>query len=154
MTKSGKHCDKMRNCWFWAISSFVTMFSKISLLQRSQKASIWGKGLNLFILHQLRNKLSAYINHDRCLLPGDSRCFCAKIPKSEPAHHGTQTLDLWYERPMLYLCTTVFHKQVLTQGHSILIPFSLTEAFWCLCKQTSFANNVAKGEIVSNFFFF
>ena len=38
MTKSGK---KRRNCSFWAISSFVTMFSK-----SCQKASIWGKGLN------------------------------------------------------------------------------------------------------------
>ena len=28
MTKSGKHCVKRRNCTFWAISSFVTMFSK------------------------------------------------------------------------------------------------------------------------------
>ena len=30
-----------------AISYFVTMFSKSCLLQRRQKASIWGKGLNL-----------------------------------------------------------------------------------------------------------
>ena len=36
---------KRRNCTFCAISSFVTMFSKIRLLQRRQKASIWGKGL-------------------------------------------------------------------------------------------------------------
>ena len=28
MTKSVKHCGKRRNCSFWAISSFVTMFSK------------------------------------------------------------------------------------------------------------------------------
>ena len=46
MTKSGKHCGKRRNYSFWAISSFVTMFSKSCLLQRRQKASIWGKGLN------------------------------------------------------------------------------------------------------------
>ena len=26
MTNSGKHCDKRRNCLFWAISPFVTMF--------------------------------------------------------------------------------------------------------------------------------
>ena len=45
MTKSGKYCGKRRNCTFWAISSFVTMFSKSRLLQRRQKASIWGKGL-------------------------------------------------------------------------------------------------------------
>ena len=32
---------------FCAISSFVTMFSKSLLLQRRQKASIWGKGLKL-----------------------------------------------------------------------------------------------------------
>ena len=35
----------MRNCLFWAISSFVTMFTNSHLLQRSQKASIWRKGL-------------------------------------------------------------------------------------------------------------
>ena len=45
VTKSGKHCGKRRNCLFWAIYSFVTMFSKSRLLQRCQKASIWGKGL-------------------------------------------------------------------------------------------------------------
>ena len=43
--KSGKHCGKRRNCTFCAISSFVTMFSKSCLVQRRQKASIWGKGL-------------------------------------------------------------------------------------------------------------
>ena len=46
MTKSGKHCGKRRNCLFLNISSFVTLFSKSFLLQRSQKVSIWGKGLN------------------------------------------------------------------------------------------------------------
>ena len=46
MTKSGKHCDKRRNCTFWAISFFVTMVSKSRLLQRRQKVSIWGKGLS------------------------------------------------------------------------------------------------------------
>ena len=45
MTKSGEHCDKLRNCTFCAISSFVTMFSESRLLQRCQKASICGKGL-------------------------------------------------------------------------------------------------------------
>ena len=45
MTKSGKHGGKRRNCTFCAISSFVTIFSKSRLLQRPQKASIWGKGL-------------------------------------------------------------------------------------------------------------
>ena len=29
---------------------------------------------------------------------------CRKFPRSEPAHHWTRTLDLLYERPMLYLC--------------------------------------------------
>ena len=48
MIKTGKHCVKMRNCMFCAISSFVTMFLKSCLLQRHQKASIWGKGLNLY----------------------------------------------------------------------------------------------------------
>ena len=46
MTKSGKHCGKRRNVTFRAISSFVTLFSKSCLLQRCQKASIWGKVLN------------------------------------------------------------------------------------------------------------
>ena len=42
---SGKHCGKRRYCLFWSISSVVTMFSKSCLLQRRQRASIWGKGL-------------------------------------------------------------------------------------------------------------
>ena len=48
LTKSGKHCGKGRNCLFWAISYFVTMFSKSCLLQRCQKESIWGNVLTLF----------------------------------------------------------------------------------------------------------
>ena len=47
MAKSGKHCGKRRNCSCWALSFFVTMFSKSRLLQRRQKASIWRKGLNI-----------------------------------------------------------------------------------------------------------
>ena len=58
MTKSRKHCVKRRNCSFWAISSFVTMFSKSRLLQRRQKASIWGKGLNIIILQSSSSKCS------------------------------------------------------------------------------------------------
>ena len=30
MTKSGKHCGERRNCLFWAISFFVTVFKKLS----------------------------------------------------------------------------------------------------------------------------
>ena len=45
--KVEKHCGRWRNCSFWAISSFVTMFSKSRLLQRREKAYIWGKGLNI-----------------------------------------------------------------------------------------------------------
>ena len=56
MTKSGKHCGKRRNCPFWAISSFVTMFSKSLLLQMRQKASIWGKGLNSSILSAMEGE--------------------------------------------------------------------------------------------------
>ena len=62
MTKSGKHCGKRRNCSFWAIFSFVTMFSKSCLLQRHQKASIWGKGLNTFDLLLAISSLSAFLD--------------------------------------------------------------------------------------------
>ena len=47
MTYSGKHCGKRRNCLFWAISSFVTMFLRRCLLQRRQKSFVWGKGLTI-----------------------------------------------------------------------------------------------------------
>ena len=55
MTKRGKHSGKRRNFSFWVISSFATMFSKSHVLQRRQKASIWGKvltnlNMSLFIL--------------------------------------------------------------------------------------------------------
>ena len=63
MTKSGKHCGKKRNCLFWAISSFVTMFSNSPLLQRRQKASIWGKGLKqLYKLCKYKQMYITYIN--------------------------------------------------------------------------------------------
>ena len=42
--------------------------------------------LNLFILHRLWNKLSAYINHARCLLPGDLN------PKVRNIEHRTYLL--------------------------------------------------------------
>ena len=42
--KTGWH---KTNYSFWAISSFVAMFSKICLLQRCHKASTWGKGLSI-----------------------------------------------------------------------------------------------------------
>ena len=48
MIISGKHCGKRRNCSFWAISSFVTMFSKSR--QRRRKEFIWGKGLMWHLL--------------------------------------------------------------------------------------------------------
>ena len=54
MIKSGKHCDKRRICTFCAISSLVTKFSKSRLLQRRQKASVWGKGLSDTMIIRLR----------------------------------------------------------------------------------------------------
>ena len=42
--------------------------------------------LNLFILHRLRNKLSAYINYARCLHPGDltsTRAVCVERFQSQ-----------------------------------------------------------------------
>ena len=42
MTKTGKHWGKRRICSFWSFFSFISMFSKSHLLQRCQKASIWG----------------------------------------------------------------------------------------------------------------
>ena len=41
MTKSGKYCVKRRNYSFWAISSFVTMFSKIRLLTAEASESVY-----------------------------------------------------------------------------------------------------------------
>ena len=58
MTKSGKHCGKRRNCSFWAIFPFVTMFSKSRLLQRHRKASIWGKELRAKLRGEIECKLS------------------------------------------------------------------------------------------------
>ena len=60
MTKSWKHCGKRRNCSFWAISSFVTLFSKSCLLQRLQKVSIWGKGLMLKIPQSIEFQMFLY----------------------------------------------------------------------------------------------
>ena len=43
-------------------------------------------GLNLFILHRLRNKLSAYINQTRYVLPGDltsTRAVCVEKSQNQ-----------------------------------------------------------------------
>ena len=45
---SWKRGDKRRNWLFWAISSFVDMFSKSCLLQRHQKLSLWGERFKPF----------------------------------------------------------------------------------------------------------
>ena len=50
--------------WFIVLNSFL-----IKLLHFFY--SLLGFILNLFIFHRLRNKLSAYINHARGLIPGD-----------------------------------------------------------------------------------
>ena len=36
MTEGGKHCVKRRNCTFCAISSFVTVFKKLSAAEASE----------------------------------------------------------------------------------------------------------------------
>ena len=90
-------------------------------------------------LHRLRNKISAYIYHARCLLPVESvlastRAVCVENSQSEPAHHGTQTLDVWYERPMLYLCTTVFLTGLmLTREYHVVIAL-------CMCSSVRLAS--------------
>ena len=61
MTESGKHCRKRRNCLFWTISSFVTMFSK-----SCQKASIWGKRLRLVSGKKFKSVIK-YNNNWLCL---------------------------------------------------------------------------------------
>ena len=44
MTKTGKHCEKKRNCSCWAISSFVTLFSKKSFsAEASESVHMKGK---------------------------------------------------------------------------------------------------------------
>ena len=63
---SCKHGDKRRNCSFWAISSFVAMFSKSCLPQRRQKVSIWGKGVimsNFSFGYNVFNSIQKLNNH-------------------------------------------------------------------------------------------
>ena len=56
----------------------------------------------------MRSKLSAYIYHARCLLPGDltsTRAVCVEKSRSQDplAHHGTRTRDLWYEQSIVFM---------------------------------------------------
>ena len=50
--KSWKHCDKRKNCSYWAISFYHHNVFKSFLLQRRQKASICGKGeiISIFLI--------------------------------------------------------------------------------------------------------
>ena len=50
MTKSGKHCDKRRNCKFCAISSFVTVFKKQSAAEASESVYMMERVKSLKIM--------------------------------------------------------------------------------------------------------
>ena len=58
-----------------------------------------------------------------------SRRLCREIPNSGPAHHGTRTRDLWYDRPTLYPCTTVFHTCFLSCVINIYIYIYITTVY-------------------------
>ena len=50
---------------------------------------------------------------DACFLetqPILAHYLCGESQRLTPAHHGIRTRELWYERPTLYHCTTVFHE--------------------------------------------
>ena len=105
MTKSGKHWGKRRNCSFWAISSFVPMFSKSCLLQRHQKASIWGKGLTLFHIQKICNRcLSKHLGKNRfeniCLLQRYQKGYTMYVRKFEEMFH----INVWVCSCLLQRC--------------------------------------------------
>ena len=57
------------------------------------------KCLNLFSLHWLLNKLSAYlIMLDVCFLESITRTTCSETEKAEPTHHTIRTCNLWCEK--------------------------------------------------------
>ena len=90
MTKSGKNCGKSRNCTFCAISSFVTMFSKSCLLQRRQKASIWGKGL-IRLINPFQHTKALWHFYSRQVSP---QCF-----HTFGDLFRNETLDHWFLKP-------------------------------------------------------
>ena len=100
MMKSGKHCVKRRNCLFWAISCFVTMFSKSHLLQRHQKASRWGKGLNFYSflepgLNTVLTLVSLHINTNETYQNIDQISWTGKVFHRNSTNHGlTSYFDL------------------------------------------------------------
>ena len=59
---SWNHGDKRRNCFFWAISSFVAMFSKSRLLQRRQK------GLSACVVYLSREAKGSFFFYP-CICP-------------------------------------------------------------------------------------
>ena len=59
MTKSGKHCGKRRNCLFLAISSFVTVFKRLSAADASES-----------IYMRKRVKVSSLGAGDQSSIPG------------------------------------------------------------------------------------
>ena len=103
MTKSGKHYGKRRNCTFCAISSFETMFSKRCLLQRRQKVSIWGKGLNHLINNTTNVTLRWKIQH-----------FCIQTLK---------VLTLSYVK---HFCTNTFNLNLSCMKHFCTNTYNLT----------------------------
>ena len=97
MTKSGKHGGKGRNCTCCAISSFGTMFSKRCLLQRRQKASIWGKGLNVWYTQRSYCKLLLFLKNSL-----DQYQTEEGGPKNQWQYHKQYIEKYFYNNPSMY----------------------------------------------------
>ena len=91
---------------FCAISSFVTMVSKSCLLQRRQKASIWGKGLiksnkittKINIEYSLSDK-DIKITFDNIVETGESLNMPIKFPQCFPTYDKSAADDFEHILP-------------------------------------------------------
>ena len=133
---------------FWAISSFVTMFSKSRLLQRRQKASIWGKGLKQYfsyiswhVLDKLTNLLEKPDKSVMCLswqAASDAKLYTQHwVPERE----ATTIIykSLWYDQNdadlssylfILHPLEYKFSAKLFSQWHTTILQQTTLKTYW------------------------
>ena len=120
---------------FCAISSFVTMFSKRRLLQRRQKASIWGKGLIQFLWFYTSFETTSL---ERKMTLRDQLSSSLLSVHLSPIHLLTYWPSSFYYNLNFYFVNCIW----ITLNPSLIYRCLLMPL-----QQTAFENIMAKGEI-------
>ena len=134
MTKSGKLCGKRRNFSSWAISSFVTMFSKVVCFWGVRNCLYQGKGWHKSSL----DELTIYVG---------IQFMCRILVRESQTAHGKLNWQCYSE---ILMKTTFKSNLLINNGYN---PFQYTDTFWHLCSKRLLKTLLQKQKllIMSNF---